>query len=74
MTPNRDYATLCQHHLTAARYERIRAAWFRQARNRTEATRCSLLASDHDHAAREARIAQSRSQITLLVAAGKEAG
>lgn len=68
MTPQKDYAAVVRYHSTAARYERIRSAWFRQARNRTEATRCSLLASDHDHAARKARIAYSRNQITLPAA------
>jgi hypothetical protein len=52
--PKTDFAALRQHHLTGARYERIRQAWFKRAGKEDKVQRCKSLASHHERSAKDA--------------------
>lgn len=43
-----------ERHLTAARWERVRAGYFERCNKPDNATRCKLLAQNHIQAAKEA--------------------
>lgn len=55
-----DFASLREHHLTAAHYEQLRAMWYGTRGQPDKALRCTALARHHRQAAEDALIGINR--------------